>query len=381
MLKGGPRCWTHYYNNLRPRIRARRASGVTFDLPGNARKLLELEALSTDPDFWSDNEKAQSVLRQRNAIQQDIDLAKKFETLIEDIEVHQEFIKEGEDVADDLVDLLQTYYQLIEDNEIKMMLSGQYDDNPAILVIHPGAGGTESNDWAEMLLRMYVRYCEKQDFKCEILERQEGDQAGVKSAMLRIDGRYAYGMLKAESGVHRLIRISPFDAAKRRQTSFCSIHVTPEIENDEEVDIDEKDLRIDTFRSSGAGGQHVNTTDSAVRITHLPTGIVVNCQNERSQIKNRATAMKVLRSRLAEVQRQEHEETVRSSAAAKMDINFGSQIRTYVLFPYRQVRDHRTETESSQPDKVLEGDLNDFIRAFLLSQSAKEKEDNELAVE
>nr|WP_272932515.1 peptide chain release factor 2 [Sulfidibacter corallicola] len=351
-----------------------------FDLPGNARKLMELESLSADPDFWNDQDKAQAVLKQRNAIQQDIDLAKKFETITDDIEVHQELMKEGEDVTEEFESLLTEYYELIEQNELKMMLSGDYDDAAAILEIHPGAGGTESQDWASMLYRMYTRFCEKSGFKVEILNYLDGEEAGLKSAMIRVDGRFAYGFLKAESGVHRLVRISPFDASKRRHTSFTSVHVTPEIEEDTDIDIDEKDLRIDVYRSSGAGGQHVNTTDSAVRITHLPSGIVVSCQNERSQHKNKATAMKVLRSRLAEIQRLEHQETVRNSAAEKKDIAFGSQIRSYVLHPYRMVKDHRTNEESPAPDKVLEGNLQDFIRAYLLSETAKEKTDEGLAV-
>jgi peptide chain release factor 2 len=264
---------------------------------------------------------------------------------------------------------------MIEETELEMMLSGKYDNNPAILTIHPGAGGTESQDWASMLYRMYTRYCEQAGYKVEVLDYQDGEEAGIKSATIRAVGDYAYGYLKAESGVHRLVRISPFDASKRRHTSFTSVHVVPEIESDDEVEIDEKDLRIDTFRSSGAGGQHVNTTDSAIRITHLPTGIVTSCQNERSQHKNKATAMKVLRSRLAQLKMEEHEREVENSSAAKKDIAWGSQIRSYVMHPYQMVKDHRTSEETSNVTKVMEGGLQNFIRAFLLSSTAQERQE------
>lgn len=329
--------------------------------------------MAADPDFWNDNERAQEVLIKRNAIQQDIDLAQKFETMQDDIDVHMELLNEGEPVEKEFSKLLKSYYELIDDTELRMMLSGKYDKCTAILTIHPGAGGTESQDWASMLYRMYVRYCEKSGYKVTVLDYQDGEEAGLKSATLRIEGPYAYGYLKAESGVHRLVRISPFDASKRRHTSFTSIHLTPEIDNDDDVVIDEKDLRIDTYRSSGAGGQHVNTTDSAVRITHLPTGTVTQCQNERSQHKNKATAMKVLRSRLAELQREKQIEEMEGASADKKDIAWGSQIRSYVLHPYRMVKDHRTGEESGQPSKILEGDLKDFIRAYLLFASAEEK--------
>lgn len=357
---------------------AHNASGVIFDLPGNRARLVELESIAADPDFWSNQERAQEVLRKRNAIQQDIDLAQKFESLEEDIEIHQEFLAEGESVEEDFEKLLTNYFSLVDDTELRMMLSGKHDECPAILTIHPGAGGTESQDWASMLYRMYLRFCEKSGFKTTILDYQDGEEAGLKSATIRIEGAYAYGYLKAESGVHRLVRISPFDASKRRHTSFTSVHLTPEIDNDDDVVIDEKDLRIDTYRSSGAGGQHVNTTDSAVRITHLPTGIVTQCQNERSQHKNKASAMKVLRSRLAEVQRQKQQEEMEGASADKKDIGWGSQIRSYVLHPYRMVKDHRTNEESGQPEKVLEGYLKDFIRAYLLSSTSEQKHKEQL---
>lgn len=357
---------------------AQNVFGAIFDLPGNRARLLELESIAADPGFWNDQERAQDVLRKRNQIQQDIDLAQKLDSLEEDLEVHQEFLDEGEPVEKDFEKLLQEYFHLVDDTELRMMLSGKHDECPAILTIHPGAGGTESQDWASMLYRMYLRFCEKSGYKVTLLDYQDGEEAGLKSATIRIEGPYAYGYLKAESGVHRLVRISPFDASKRRHTSFTSVHLTPEIENDEDVVIDEKDLRIDTYRSSGAGGQHVNTTDSAVRITHLPSGIVTQCQNERSQHKNKATAMKVLKSKLAELQRERQVEEMEGASADKKDIAWGSQIRSYVLHPYKMVKDHRTGEESGQPEKVLEGYLKDFIRAYLLSSTSKEKSKHEI---
>ena len=349
-----------------------RVFGAIFDLPGNDRKLLELESLSTEPDFWNNQEKAQVVLRERNAIQQDVDLARKLEETEDEIEVHQELIKEGEPLEDDLEELLVSFYDLIDQTELRMMLSEKYDKNPGILTIQPGAGGTESQDWGSMLYRMYMRYCEKRGFKVQVLNYQDGEEAGIKSVTIRAEGPYAYGYLKAESGVHRLVRISPFDASKRRHTSFTAVHVIPEIDTDDEIDIDDKDLRIDTYRSSGAGGQHVNTTDSAVRITHLPTGIVTQCQNERSQHKNKASAMKVLVSKLALLQTEQNAEVVKASSAEKREIAFGSQIRSYVMHPYQMVKDHRTNEETANVTKVLEGDIQNFIRAYLIQESSSE---------
>jgi peptide chain release factor 2 len=257
----------------------------------------------------------------------------------------------------------------VHERELLMMLSGEDDARNAIFTIHPGAGGTESQDWAEILLRMYLRWCERRGLKRDIVEIQAGEEAGLKSVTVTVEGDYAYGYLKAESGVHRLVRISPFDANKRRHTSFASLFVMPEIEEDIEIEIDEKDLRIDTYRSSGHGGQHVNVTDSAVRITHLPTGIVVTCQNERSQHKNKATAMKVLRSRLYERAQREREEKKAALEGTKKEIAWGSQIRSYVLHPYQLVKDHRTGTEVGNVDRVLDGDIDDLIEAELLRRA------------
>lgn len=254
---------------------------------------------------------------------------------------------------------------------MQTLLSGEYDANSAILTIHPGAGGTESQDWAEMLMRMYLRWAEEHKYRVEITDYQAGDEAGVKSVTFLVEGDYSYGYLSAEIGVHRLVRISPFDAGARRHTSFASVFVTPEVEDDVEIDVDEKDLRIDTYRSSGAGGQHVNVTDSAVRITHLPTGIVVQCQNERSQHRNKDTAMKILRSKLFEQEMEKRREELQEVENTKAEIGWGSQIRSYVLHPYRMVKDHRTLMEKGNVDPVLDGDLDEFILAFLKQKSRK----------
>ncbi len=254
--------------------------------------------------------------------------------------------------------------------EIKKMLGGEHDRRNAIITIHPGAGGTESQDWAEMLMRMYLRWAEERGFKVEVMDLQPGDDAGIKSATLAVNGDYAYGLLMAEAGVHRLVRISPFDQAKRRHTSFASLYVWPEMPEDVDIDIEEKDLRIDTYRSSGAGGQHVNVTDSAIRITHIPTGIVVSCQNERSQHKNRAAAMKVLKARLYDRRLKEQQEELERLGGEKKEIAFGSQIRSYVLQPYQMVKDHRTKHEVGDVERVLGGDVDPFIKSYLMAKAS-----------
>ncbi len=254
--------------------------------------------------------------------------------------------------------------------ELQSMLSGEHDRANAILSIHPGAGGTESQDWAEILLRMYLRWAERRGYKTEITDYQPGEGAGIKDATITVSGEYAYGYLRSESGVHRLVRISPFDANKRRHTSFASVHAIPEIEDDIQIEIDETELRIDTYRSSGAGGQHVNKTDSAVRITHIPTGIVVQCQNERSQHKNKATATKILRSKLYKLEEEKQKEKLEEIQGEKKDIGWGNQIRSYVLHPYRMVKDLRTRVETGNADAVLDGEIDNFIEAFLLKGAA-----------
>jgi peptide chain release factor 2 len=289
---------------------------------------------------------------------------------IDDIGVLIDWAGQGEDVSTDLAKSLDALNQQVEGAEVKQMLSGEHDNANAIVSIHPGAGGTESQDWAEMLLRMYLKWSERRGFKRELLDYQPGEEAGLKSVTFTLTGEYAFGLMAAEAGVHRLVRISPFDQAARRHTSFASLYVWPELEESIEIDIPEKELRIDTFRSSGAGGQHVNVTDSAVRLTHIPTGIVVSCQNERSQHKNRAVAMKVLKARLYDIKLKEQDSKLEKIGGAKKDIAFGSQIRSYVLQPYQLVKDHRTKYQDSQVDKVLDGDIDAFIKTYLMQKAS-----------
>ncbi len=290
--------------------------------------------------------------------------------LLEDAEALVDLDREGEPVDDEFAPVLDRMEKALVDTEVAMMLSGEEDHHDAILSIHPGAGGVDAQDWAEMLLRMFVRWAERNGYKAELIDRLDGEGAGIKSATLRVLGPDAYGWLKAERGVHRLVRISPFDAQARRHTAFASVDVIPEVDDTIEIDIQDKDLRIDTYRSSGAGGQHVNVTDSAVRITHLPTNIVVTCQDERSQPRNREKAMKVLRSRLYEKALRERDEERAKAQGEKKDIDFGSQIRSYVLAPYRLVKDHRTSFEMGDVDRVLDGDLTGFMKSWLLKQSS-----------
>jgi len=276
--------------------------------------------------------------------------------------------REGEDVSRDLESALSTLAESLEETELQSLFFEMDDGRNALFTIHPGAGGTESQDWAQMLLRMYLRYAERKGYKTEILDSMPGEEAGIKSVTVRVEGDYAYGRLSQESGVHRLVRISPFDSNKRRHTSFAAVFVFPEVEEDIEVDINPDDLKIDTYRSGGKGGQHVNVTDSAVRITHLPTGIVVQCQNERSQHKNKASAMKVLKGRLYELEKKKQLEKFEKMEEAKSDIAWGNQIRSYVLHPYRLIKDLRTRLETGDVEKVLDGDLDDFIKASLLQR-------------
>jgi peptide chain release factor 2 len=288
----------------------------------------------------------------------------------DDLAVLVEWAEAGESVDAEFGAALDSLDQEVQAGEVKKMLGGEHDRKNAIVTIHPGAGGTESQDWAEMLLRLYLRWAERRGFKRDLIDYQPGDEAGLKSATFTVTGDYAYGLLSAEAGVHRLVRISPFDQAARRHTSFASLYVWPELPEDVDVDIDEKDIRIDTYRSSGAGGQHVNVTDSAVRITHLPTGIVVSCQNERSQHKNRAQAMKVLKSRLFDLRTKEQQAKLDQLGGEKRDIAFGSQIRSYVLHPYQMVKDHRTKEEVGDVNRVLDGDIDVFIKTYLMRKAA-----------
>jgi len=322
-------------------------------------------------DFWNDNERAQKVQRERAQILQTIEGWRRQRAELDDAQVFLELAGEGDpDAVGEAEAKIASGTEGIAALEMRQMLGGEHDAGNAILSIHPGAGGTEAQDWAEILLRMYLRWCERKGYKVEIVEQQEGEGAGIKSATLTVEGPYAYGYLHAEAGVHRLVRISPFDANARRHTSFASVFVYPEIEDDVEVEVNEADLRVDTYRSSGAGGQHVNKTDSAVRLTHLPTGIVVACQNERSQHKNRAMAMKILRAKLYELELEKQRAKLEVFAKTKKEIGFGSQIRSYVLHPYRMVKDHRTGCEVGNTDAVLDGDLDRFIEAYLLQKIA-----------
>jgi len=289
---------------------------------------------------------------------------------MDDIAVLVEWAEAGEPVAEDLGRALDDLSGSVESGETKKMLGGEHDRKNAIVTIHPGAGGTESQDWAEMLLRMYLKWAERRNFRTELIDLQPAEEAGIKSATFTVTGDYAYGMLLAEAGVHRLVRISPFDQASRRHTSFASVFVWPELPEDVEIAIEEKDLRVDTYRSSGAGGQHVNVTDSAVRITHLPTGIVVSCQNERSQHKNRAQAMKVLKARLYDRKMKEQQAQLDQLGGEKKDIAFGSQIRSYVLHPYQLIKDHRTKEEVGDVNRVLGGDIDGFIKTYLMRKAS-----------
>jgi peptide chain release factor 2 len=297
-------------------------------------------------------------------------LAERLRKRAEDLGVLVEWLEHGEDVEADMLRGLDDLQAEVEAAEVKKMLGGEHDRTNAIVSIHPGAGGTESQDWAEMLMRMYVRWTERRGFKRELIDLQPGEDAGIKSATLTITGEYAYGLLSAEAGVHRLVRISPFDQAARRHTSFASVFVWPELPEDVDIVIEEKDLRIDTYRSSGAGGQHVNVTDSAVRITHLPTNMVVSCQNERSQHRNRDAAMKVLKARLYDMRLKEQQARLDQLGGEKKDIAFGSQIRSYVLHPYQMVKDHRTKEQVGDINRVLDGDLDGFIKSYLMKRAS-----------
>ena len=348
---------------------AARTCGGFFDSARKQRQLDEIQALIDDPTFWSDQERSSKTLQQRARLEETLSLDKQIARQIDDIDALVELAREGEPVVDELSSSLNDLESFVEKVETKVLLSGPNDRLNAIVNIHPGAGGTESQDWAEMLMRMYLRWAEQSGFKTQILDIQDGEEAGIKSATFTVSAENAFGLLASESGVHRLVRISPFDSAKRRHTSFASVAVYPEIDDKIEVNIDEKDLRIDTYRSSGKGGQHVNTTDSAVRITHLPTGIVTQCQNERSQHKNKDVCMKVLRSRLYELEIEKKKAETQSIEDNKLEIAWGSQIRSYVLQPYRLVKDHRTKVEVGDVDRVLNGDLEIFIKSYLQTRS------------
>lgn len=322
------------------------------------------------PDFWNDQEKAQIVINEANALKDQVNEFRELVESYENLDLTYELVREESD-AELQADLEEELTQLttrLNDFELQLLLSEEYDKHNAILELHPGAGGTESQDWGSMLLRMYTRWAEKKGFKVETLDYLPGDEAGIKSVTLAIRGHNAYGYLKAEKGVHRLVRISPFDSSGRRHTSFVSCEVMPEFNDEIEIDIRTEDLKIDTYRASGAGGQHINTTDSAVRITHLPTNVVVTCQNERSQIKNREAAMKMLKAKLYQREIEQQEKELLEIRGEQKEIGWGSQIRSYVFHPYSMVKDHRTSTESGNVQAVMDGDINPFIDAYLRSR-------------
>jgi peptide chain release factor 2 len=337
-------------------------------------RLSEIEEEMASPDFWNDHKKAQALSSERNHLEDEINAIESVRQKIEDAEVLLEMAEEEGDEAlvEEAEELIGGLFKTLDRLEVKKVLSGEFDKNNAILTVHAGAGGTESCDWAEMLMRMYVRWAERKGFQVEVLDLQENEEAGIKSATLLVKGPYAYGLLKSEHGTHRLVRISPFDANARRHTSFCGVIVVPEIDDDIEVEIRDEDIRVDTYRASGAGGQHVNKTDSAVRITHLPTGIVVTCQSERSQIQNRQRAMKILKARLYELERRKREEKIAQAKGEHKEIAWGNQIRSYVFQPYRLVKDHRTGVETSNVDAVMDGEIDLFIEAYLKQKARGE---------
>ena len=316
--------------------------------------------------FWDDVNKAQEITQESKQIKVRIDSFSNLISKIDDVEVLKELMDDGdEDTENEIISEISFVEKAVEQLKIETMLSGEYDKNNAILTLHTGVGGADANDWTSMLLRMYTRWCEKKGYEVEILDYQAGDEAGVKSVSLSVKGEFAYGYLKAEKGIHRLVRISPFNANGKRQTSFASVEALPELTKDQDIDLNPADLRIDTFRASGAGGQHINKTDSAIRITHIPTGIVVQCQNERSQFSNKDTAMGMLKAKLIELKERAHKEKIEDLTGDLKDMGWGSQIRSYVFHPYSLVKDHRTNVENSNLNAVMDGDIDSFITAYL----------------
>lgn len=343
------------------------ALGGLFDLDALEADIADYEYQMSQPDFWDDNEVAQEVIQKLNSSKETYQTISSLEEQVEELTMALELYNEtkDEEMYQEAEELTEALSKAIDSYEIMLLLSGEYDKNDAILEIHPGAGGTESQDWGSMLLRMYQRYADHKGFSVEVLDYQAGDEAGIKSVVLEIKGHNAYGLLKSEKGVHRLVRISPFDSNARRHTSFASIEVTPLIDQSVEIDINPDDIRIDTYRASGAGGQHVNKTDSAVRITHIPTGVVTQSQAQRSQLQNREQAMKLLKSKLHQLEVEQKAKELAEIKGDQKEIGWGSQIRSYVFHPYSMVKDHRTNYEVGNTDKVMDGDLDDFIDAYL----------------
>lgn len=347
--------------------------GLHFDLPKLMRQIEELEQKAAEPEFWNDMENSQKVLQHTKSMKSKVDRYHALETLLGDLDTLNQLGMEEQDgsVIVEIQEGLQKFKDKFESLRLETLLTGPYDRNNAIITLHAGAGGTEAQDWVQMLFRMFTRWAESKEFTVKTLDYLDGDEAGIKSVTVQIIGENAYGYLKAEKGVHRLVRISPFDASGRRHTSFASVDVMPELDDDIEVEINPDDLRVDTYRSSGAGGQHVNKTESAIRITHIPTGIVTACQTERSQFQNRDTAMKMLKSKLIELKEREQKEKIEDLKGIQMDIAWGSQIRSYVFCPYTLVKDHRTNFEDGNVNAVMDGRLDGFINAYLVMESSK----------
>ena len=343
--------------------------GLHFDRARLERELHELECKMQEPGFWDDSKKAEEVTKKSKLIKDKIENYDKLNSQLEDVEVLKEMMEDDdEESANEIIETIKSIESAIDDYNMKILLAGEYDKNNAIVTLHVGVGGTDANDWTEMLLRMYTRWCESKGYSVETIDLIAGDEAGIKSVTLKVTGEYVYGYLKAEKGIHRLVRISPYNANGKRQTSFASMEVLPELTKEQDIDIRPEDLKVDTYRSGGAGGQHVNKTDSAVRITHLPTGIVVQCQNERSQFSNRDTAMEMLKSKLVELKERAHKEKIEDLTGELKDMGWGSQIRSYVFHPYSMVKDHRTNVETSNVTAVMDGDIDMFINAFLKQQ-------------
>ncbi len=342
-------------------------SETLFDLPRISEKAEQLERQAAEPDFWLDPVKSSKIMQETRMLKDKLEEIERFDKEFEEIQLLIELGNEDEDdsLLNEVKESIIRVEKKLERFRISLLLKGQYDKNNALISLHAGAGGTEAQDWVEMLLRMYTRWAENKGFKTKILDILDGDEAGIKSVTFILEGTNAYGFAKAENGVHRLVRISPFDSSGRRHTSFASVEVMPEIDEDIEIDIDPQDLRVDTFRSSGAGGQHINKTDSAIRITHLPTGVVVACQTERSQFQNKETAMRMLRSKLYELKEREHKEKIEDLKGIHLKIEWGSQIRSYVFCPYTLVKDHRTDYEETNVQKVMDGEIDNFIFAYL----------------
>ncbi|MEL1227553.1 MAG: peptide chain release factor 2 [Candidatus Neomarinimicrobiota bacterium] len=347
--------------------------GGIFDLESKTSDLQKLKEQISDPTMWENNSESTTVMKKISFLEKDIALRKNLVQKAEDVEVLFEFLNENQVEEEEVKKELNSFSNLLKEFELKLILNGDNDSNDAIITIHPGAGGTESQDWAEMLYRMYSMWAESKGFKFNVIDFQNGDEAGLKDCTVEISGDYAYGLLQAEIGIHRLVRISPFDSNSRRHTSFASVSVSPAVNEDIDIEINQKDLRIDTFRSSGAGGQHVNKTDSAIRITHIPSGIVTQCQTQRSQHKNKEQALKVLKSKLFQLEMEKQLLNKKELEGEKKDIGWGSQIRSYVFHPYNMIKDHRTKHEVGNIKSVMDGNIDDFIYSYLLDKMEKNK--------